>query len=151
MSNLKNVLSRFSLAVLLAAGMIATASADLPQTRADGVTVIEHAACEPEIQNLADYLNACGAHVQRAADHFVITGRNSHNRRHLRKLGRPDQALNGLYAVGSMLGVEDNEIESGMAKRLDDSRIAGLRKRSKYGPLGNALSKMTYQFCYAHR
>ena len=40
MSNLRNVLSRFSLAVLLVAGMIATASADLPQTRADGVTVI---------------------------------------------------------------------------------------------------------------
>jgi hypothetical protein len=40
MSNLRNILSRFSLAVLLVAGMIATASADLPQTRADGVTVI---------------------------------------------------------------------------------------------------------------
>ncbi len=40
MKTVRNVLTQLSLAVLLVAGLIATAAADLPQTREDGVTVI---------------------------------------------------------------------------------------------------------------
>jgi hypothetical protein len=40
MKSAKEVLSQLSLAILLVAGLVATAVADLPQTREDGVTVI---------------------------------------------------------------------------------------------------------------
>ena len=40
MKGVRKVLSQLSLAILLVAGMVATAAADLPQTREDGVTVI---------------------------------------------------------------------------------------------------------------
>jgi hypothetical protein len=40
MKSVRKVLSQLSLAVLLVAGLITTAAADLPQTREDGVTVI---------------------------------------------------------------------------------------------------------------
>ena len=40
MKSVRKVLSQLSLAILLVAGMAATAAADLPQTREDGVTVI---------------------------------------------------------------------------------------------------------------
>ena len=40
MNTVRKMLSQLSLAVLLAAGLVAVAAADLPQTRQDGVTVI---------------------------------------------------------------------------------------------------------------
>jgi hypothetical protein len=40
MKSVRKVLSHLSLTVLLVAGLVAAAHADLPQTRADGVTVI---------------------------------------------------------------------------------------------------------------
>ncbi len=40
MNTVRKILSQLSLAVFLAAGLVAVAAADLPQTREDGVTVI---------------------------------------------------------------------------------------------------------------
>jgi hypothetical protein len=40
MKNVRKVVSQLSLAVLLVVGLVATAAADLPQTREDGVTVV---------------------------------------------------------------------------------------------------------------
>ena len=40
MKSVKKLLSQLSLAILLVAGLVATAAADQPQTREDGVTVI---------------------------------------------------------------------------------------------------------------
>ncbi len=39
---------------------------------AEGETVINNAACEPEIIDLADFLNACGARVQGAGNSTVV-------------------------------------------------------------------------------
>jgi hypothetical protein len=40
MKSVRRVFTQLSLAVLLVAGLVAAAAADLPQTREDGVTVI---------------------------------------------------------------------------------------------------------------
>lgn len=39
---------------------------------ADGVTIIEHAAQEPEIVDLAVFLKACGAHITGAGTHRIV-------------------------------------------------------------------------------
>ncbi len=38
----------------------------LASVLAEGKTVIDHAACEPEVKDLADFLNACGARIHGA-------------------------------------------------------------------------------------
>jgi UDP-N-acetylglucosamine 1-carboxyvinyltransferase len=44
-------------------------------TLADGVTIIENAACEPEVADLADFLNRCGAQIEGAGgDRVAVTG-----------------------------------------------------------------------------
>lgn len=43
--------------------VLGTANVMMAATLADGTTVIEGAACEPEVIDLADYLNACGARI----------------------------------------------------------------------------------------
>ncbi len=68
----------------------ATANALMAATLAEGRTVIESAACEPEIADLCDFLNACGAQIGghgtprilidgvaslKGCDHSVITDR----------------------------------------------------------------------------
>ncbi len=45
------------------ASVTATANVMMAATLANGRTVIESAACEPEIVDLGDYLNACGARI----------------------------------------------------------------------------------------
>jgi len=70
--------------------VLGTANLMMAATLAEGRTVIESAACEPEIQDLAEYLNAMGAQITgagspritiegvgelRGADHAVIPDR----------------------------------------------------------------------------
>ncbi len=43
--------------------VLGTANVMMAATLAEGATVIESAACEPEVVGLADYLNACGARI----------------------------------------------------------------------------------------
>ncbi len=43
--------------------VLGTANVLMAACLAEGTTVIESAACEPEVIDLADYLNACGAHI----------------------------------------------------------------------------------------
>jgi len=43
--------------------VLGTANVMMAATLAKGKTIIEHAACEPEVQDLADYLNKCGARI----------------------------------------------------------------------------------------
>lgn len=43
--------------------VLGTANVMMAATLAEGVTVIDDAACEPEIEDLANYLNACGAKI----------------------------------------------------------------------------------------
>lgn len=49
----------------------ATENVFLAACLAEGETVLEGAACEPEIVNLADFLNACGARIQGAGSPVV--------------------------------------------------------------------------------
>ena len=43
--------------------VLGTANVMMAATLAEGTTVVEHAACEPEVQDLAAFLNACGARI----------------------------------------------------------------------------------------
>lgn len=47
----------------------ATENVIIAGSRAQGTTVIMNAACEPEICDLADFLNSCGAKVRGAGEY----------------------------------------------------------------------------------
>jgi len=52
--------------------VLGTANVMMAATLAEGRTTIEAAACEPEVQDLADYLNAMGAHVSGAGTPRIV-------------------------------------------------------------------------------
>ncbi len=52
--------------------VLATANVIMAAVMAKGTTVIESAACEPEVVDLANFLNACGARISGAGTHRVI-------------------------------------------------------------------------------
>ncbi len=55
--------------------VLGTANAMMAATLAEGTTVIEMAACEPEIVDLANFLNACGASITgQGTPRIVIEG-----------------------------------------------------------------------------
>jgi UDP-N-acetylglucosamine 1-carboxyvinyltransferase len=55
--------------------VLGTANAMMAATLAEGVTVIEMAACEPEVVDLANFLNQCGAAISgHATPRIVIEG-----------------------------------------------------------------------------
>jgi UDP-N-acetylglucosamine 1-carboxyvinyltransferase len=51
--------------------VLGTATTMTAATLAEGETVIEHAACEPEIEDLAGFLTACGASIEGAGTHRI--------------------------------------------------------------------------------
>ncbi len=55
--------------------VLGTANVMMAATLAEGITIIESAACEPEVVDLADFLNAMGARIQGAGSpRITITG-----------------------------------------------------------------------------
>lgn len=55
--------------------VLGTANVMMAATLAEGVTVIEMAACEPEVVDLANFLNACGASISgQGTPRLVIEG-----------------------------------------------------------------------------
>ncbi len=52
--------------------VLATANTMMAATLADGITVIENVACEPEIMDLADFLVKMGARISGQATHRVV-------------------------------------------------------------------------------
>ena len=56
--------ARVHLGGAFGSSVLATANVMMAATLAKGQTVIEHAACEPEVVDLADFLVAMGAHVE---------------------------------------------------------------------------------------
>jgi UDP-N-acetylglucosamine 1-carboxyvinyltransferase len=55
--------------------VLGTANVMMAATLAEGVTIIESAACEPEVVDLARFLNACGAKISGAGSPTItITG-----------------------------------------------------------------------------
>ncbi len=51
--------------------VLATANVMTAAVLADGVTVIEHAACEPEISDLAEFLSKMGARIRGHGSHII--------------------------------------------------------------------------------
>jgi UDP-N-acetylglucosamine 1-carboxyvinyltransferase len=51
--------------------VLATANVMMAATRAKGVTRIENAACEPELVDLANFLNKMGAKINGAGSHMI--------------------------------------------------------------------------------
>jgi UDP-N-acetylglucosamine 1-carboxyvinyltransferase len=55
--------------------VLATGNVIMAAVKATGTTVIENAACEPEVVDLANYLNKIGARIEGAGSHVIkITG-----------------------------------------------------------------------------
>ena len=55
--------------------VLGTANVMMAAVLTDGRTVIEGAACEPEVSDLANFLIACGAHIEGVGSpHIVIKG-----------------------------------------------------------------------------
>jgi len=94
-----------------------TANVMMAATLAEGTTVIDHAACEPEIEDLAAYLNACGARIHGAgtprivvegvselcgAEHTVI----------------PDRIEAGTFMIAAALTRGDVRVEGARADHL---------------------------------
>ena len=71
-------------------------------TLADGVTLIENAAREPEVIDLANYLNNMGAHIEGAGTSTIrIEGVEKLSGTHHRVL--PDRIETGTYLVGATM------------------------------------------------
>lgn len=51
--------------------VLATDNVMMAATLAEGKTVIENAACEPEVVDLADFMNGMGAKIKGAGTHFI--------------------------------------------------------------------------------
>ncbi len=52
--------------------VLGTANVMMAATLAEGRTVIEHAACEPELADLATFCNAMGARIEGAGTHRIV-------------------------------------------------------------------------------
>ncbi len=93
----------------------ATANIMMAATLAKGKTIIESAACEPEITDLADYLNACGARITgQGTPHLVVEGVESLTGTEHRVI--PDRIEAGTYTIAAAITNGDLVLEGA---RLD--------------------------------
>jgi len=63
--------SRVFLGGAFGSSVLATGNVMMAATLAKGVTYIENAACEPEVVDLAQFLNKMGAHIKGAGSHLI--------------------------------------------------------------------------------
>lgn len=95
----------------------ATENIMMAASLADGTTIIENAAKEPEIVDLANYLNAMGAHVRGAGtDTIRIEGVES--LRGVRHTVIPDRVEAGTYMIAAAITGGDVFIEGAIADHL---------------------------------
>jgi UDP-N-acetylglucosamine 1-carboxyvinyltransferase len=82
--------------------VLGTANVLMAATLAEGVTVIESAACEPEVVDLADFLNAMGAKIAGAGSPTItVTGvKELHGAEHQ---VIPDRIEAATYAIGAVV------------------------------------------------
>src|SRR4029079_5036407 len=82
--------------------VLATATVMMPATLAEGVTIIESAACEPEVVVLANFLNSMGAKVSGAGSPTItITGvKELHGAEHE---VIPDRIEAATYAIAAVV------------------------------------------------
>jgi len=96
--------------------VLGTANVMMAATLAEGETVIENAACEPEIQDLAHFLNKCGARIE--------------------GIGRPILVIRGVDKLhGTSYRVIPDRIEAGtfiVAGAITRSRITVSNVRTRH-------------------
>ncbi len=95
----------------------ATANVMMAATLAEGRTVISSAACEPEITDLADFLNACGARISgQGTPQMTIEGVKSLKGTEHRII--PDRIEAGTYLVASAITNGDLELEGARIEHM---------------------------------
>ncbi|MBI3803947.1 MAG: UDP-N-acetylglucosamine 1-carboxyvinyltransferase [Nitrospirae bacterium] len=98
-------------------------------TLAEGTTLLENAACEPEIADLARFLSACGARIQGAGtDRITIEGVSSLRGASYRVM--PDRIEAGTFMVAAAITRGELILRGGHAADLtsliDKLRLAGV-------------------------
>ena len=87
----------------------ATVNTLLAAVKADGETVIENAACEPEIGNLIDLLNSMGAKISgKDTNHLIIEGVKELTRGSIEVI--PDRIEAGTYILAGLMNGKNLEI-----------------------------------------
>ena len=95
----------------------ATANVMMAATLAEGRTVIESAACEPELVDLADYLNACGAQiVGQGTPQITIEGVESLKGVEHRVI--PDRIEAGTFMIAAAITNGELELEGGRFEHI---------------------------------
>ena len=86
--------------------VLATANVMMAASRAEGRTVIEHAACEPEIVELSLFLKELGVNIEGAGSHcLIIEGVREYEEKEIEFTVIPDRIEAGtLMILGSLPG-----------------------------------------------
>jgi len=119
----------------------ATANLMMAATLASGQTVIESAACEPEIVDLADFLNACGARiVGHGTPHVTVEGVQTLQGTEHRVI--PDRIEAGTFAIASAITNGDLELQGARIDHLRavTDRLRGVGVIVEQGEKGLAVS-----------
>lgn len=96
----------------------ATINIMLAATKAKGVTVIENAAQEPEIINVADFLNSMGAKISGAGTSTIeITGVETLKKGYIEVI--PDRIEAGTYVIAGALLGNNLKIENIISKHIE--------------------------------
>lgn len=91
--------------------VLGTANAMMAAVLADGVTVIEMAACEPEVADLADFLNSCGASITgHGTPRIIVEGVKSLSGGEYRII--PDRIETGTFMVAAAITNGELKIEN---------------------------------------
>lgn len=95
----------------------ATANVMMAATLAEGRTVIEAAACEPEVTDLANFLNACGARITgHGTPQVVVDGVSSLKGAEHRVI--PDRIEAGTFMIAAAITNGDLELVGAKAEHL---------------------------------
>lgn len=122
--------------------VLGTANVMMAATLAEGVTVIESAACEPEVVDLAKFLNAMGARITGAGSPTItVTGVKSlHGAEHD---VIPDRIEAATFAIGAVVTNGEITIRNARPEQmhavLDKLRDAGAR--IEYGDKGMTVRR----------
>ncbi len=95
----------------------ATANVMMAATLAEGQTVIESAACEPEVVDLAQFLNTCGAQIRgQGTPHMIIDGVESlHGAEHEIL---PDRIEAGTFMIAAAITNGDLNLQGARIEHL---------------------------------
>jgi UDP-N-acetylglucosamine 1-carboxyvinyltransferase len=119
--------------------VLGTANVMMAATLAEGVTVIESAACEPEVVDLANFLNAMGAQISGAGSPTVtITGvKELHGAEHEVIPDRIEAATYAIAAVATngevtLRGARADHLRAVLDKLKDAG--AGIERAARTSP-----------------